>query len=730
MKVNVRLTARMIRWILSLQLLVLSEKFARGLGQQLLSTTTSETVEDIVDRRLDSRWRTLEEELKAELIQHLERQIGLAAIESENEDGRHDDGEGRRLQKITLQGLNTAIQQLRRRVSAVEVSVATLMDEVDAEQGARQSALASLRSDLNSNVQRLGTDLAGLQDEIDAEIETRETEDGVVKQSVALLQDQVESFCYPSNATEDKEDPLCYVPTAKSVMAETKAAAQVRPRDTILVRPPVRAGLPIIAPITAYTWRGTEFEGVNTDLYERPMYRDVMRDSDDFWKYIVDELLLARVPVALLGSRGCDDPLTGDKGPGNMCPRLLRKFVAAVQTAKAENVIRVGMFDPTGAYRDRYDSPLDLSNQTNWEFFWSYNMQIFFDTIPRNLWFLYQGQPLVTFWTLRDTYFSNQRGKASLMLAWLKDKFFERYGVEPLFILQDSWFTEDPAITPDLALGQHGWFKPVHDVPTSIYSYVTYNGKKWGVTTPGFRNGEAIIGCGDSCREVTRRSGTTLINALNAGKDATMVMLEGWTDMLEGAGFYRSEAWDYPTEYINIVRRYADPQPATLRFEAEGADTFFDKTPGNAGGEYALRNLDVGALPNSTGWYVGWIEAGEWIEFRRIRLGCGRYRFTARVATAGTGKVMRLVVNGRVFSRVALPATGGLETYGLVHMGEFALKASAYNLRVFFETAGLNLDWIFVRRVSTVCRTATTQKSQLGGRRSLQAENVTTYSIL
>jgi Domain of unknown function (DUF5010)/DUF5010 C-terminal domain len=699
MKVNVRSTATTIQWVFSL--ILFAGALARGLAQEELSSTASsesETVEDIVDRRLDFRWRALEEELRAEFIQHLERQISQAAIDRESQETRHHDR--RRLQRLTLQGLNTAIQQLRRRVSAVEVSVASLMDELDA---------AALGSNLTSNVQQLVSDLAGLQDELDAEIETRETENGVIKQSFALLQGRVGNLCYPSNATEDEEDPLCYVPTAKSVTAEATAASLVRPRDTILVRPPVRVGLPIIAPITAYTWRGTEFQGVSTDLYERPIYRDVTRDSDDFWKYLVDELLLARVPVAMLGSRGCDDPLTGDRGPGSMCPRLLRMFVAAVQNAKAEDVIRVGMFDPTGSYRDRYDGRLNLSNQSNWDFFWSYNMKIFFDTIPRNLWFLYQGQPLVAFWTLRDTYFSNQQGNASQLLAWLKDRFFERYGVEPLFILQDSWFTEDSTITPDLALGQHGWCKPVHDDPTSIYSYITYNGKKWGVTTPGFRNGEGIIGCGDSCREVTRRNGTALINALNSGKDATLVMLEGWTDMLEGAGFYRSNAWQYPTEYINIVRRYADPEPATLRLEAEGADTFLDMTPGNAGGEYALRNLDVGALPNSTGWYVGWIDAGEWIEFRRIRLGCGRYRFTARVATASTGKVMRLAVNGRVLSRVALPSTGGLETYGLVHMGEFALKGSAYNLRVFFETAGgLNVDWIFVRRVSTLCSTATT----------------------
>jgi hypothetical protein len=350
---------------------------------------------------------------------------------------------------------------------------------------------------------------------------------------------------------------------------------------------------------------------------------------------------------------------------------------------------------------------MDLANRSNWDYFWSYNIKIFFDTIPRNLWFLYRGQPLIASWTLRDTFFSNQRGNASALLAWLKDRFFERYGVEPLFILQNTWFTEDPTITPELALGMHGWFTPVHDIAGSIYTYRTYNGRKWGVTTPGFRDGGAIIGCGASCREVTRRNGTALISALDAGRDATMIMLEGWTDMIEGAGFYRSDSWGYPSQYINIVRRYADPNPRTLRFEAEGADKFFDTTPGNAGDQYALRDLDVGALPNDTGWYVGWVDAGEWIEFRRIRLGCGRYRFTARVATIDAGRSIRLVVNGKVLSRLTLPSTGGQESYELVHLGEFRLKGRVYNIRIYFETTGgLNLDWIFLRRSSKLCSNA------------------------
>lgn len=291
------------------------------------------------------------------------------------------------------------------------------------------------------------------------------------------------------------------------------------------------------------------------------------------------------------------------------------------------------------------------------------------------------------------------------MLDWIKGKFLQKYGLEPHFLLQKTWFENDSTITEKHALGKHGWFKPKSDEIDSAHSFLDYNGKVWGVSVPGFRDAFTEEGCGEDCREVTRREGQSLVNSLDkaAQNNATMVLLEGWTDMAESAGFYRSNKWEYPNQYINLVRKYSDPEPETLRFQAEAADAFYDVTVKNQGRQYANRSIDVGEMPDKSGWYVGYTSVSEWLEYQNVELSCGRYRFTAKVATRATGKKLRLDFGDDLNSlpTVDVPFTGGLEFYELVHLGQLKLRGGSYNLRLVFEsTGGLNVDWFFAKRVS------------------------------
>jgi len=494
-------------------------------------------------------------------------------------------------------------------------------------------------------------------------------------------------------------------------------SSDVLASDTILVPPNSQVGAngsavypashplndlqykPIIAPIVGYDWTPGYIMAAHSD--ELPIYQTLNRNSHDYWNYLVDELLLSRVPMALLHGRGCYNSKRGNKGPGNMCPRTLKRFVKAIDAAGARGVIQFGMFVATGATPLLAGvQQLDLSKKKNWNYFWAYNIKIWFDTIPQDMWYLLDGKPIIACWTLSYAFFTNQQGNASRMLTWIIKKFKQRYGVKPFFILQDTWFETDSTITTKQAKGRHGWFAPVYNVTDSVFSFRTYNGATWGVTTPAYQNGYSLPNCGATCREVPRDNGTTLTNALTLAtttENASWMMLEGWTDIVESAGFYRSDAWAYPTQYINIVRQFANPEPETIRFEAEGVDAFYDTTPENLGMQYANRSIDVGALANNTGWYVGWTVAGEWFEYQNVQLGCGTYRFTARVATKSGGKQIRLDLGN--LSSVVLPYSGGLDNFILVHLGEVRLKGGSYDLRLVMEsTGGLSIDWFFLKR--------------------------------
>lgn len=462
-------------------------------------------------------------------------------------------------------------------------------------------------------------------------------------------------------------------------------AGSVLPSDTVLV-PPKNNG-PIIAPIAGFNWHTRS----DNSQAEVPMYKNVDRDSDDYWNAIIDEMLLARVHMVLWHGRYCDSLTSGTSGRGDMCPRWLTKYVDAAKRAGAENILKAGYFDDTGNYPNAAGvSRFDLANTRNWTYFWDHRMKIWFDTVPKNMWYLLDGKPVIVFWNLKNSSFINQQGNASKLLTWLKNNFIARYGMEPAFILEDDWFQNDTTISKSQATGVHSWFSPKTDIASSIYTYTDFNGAKWGALAPAYSKTD---------RTVSRRDGATLDLALAKGLGAKFIIMESWTNWAENAGFYRSNSWSYPNQYIGITRKYAEPEPQTLRFQAEAADRFNNPGNTNQGGQYADRGLDVGRLADGSGWYVGWIKAGEWLEYENIQLAKDTYRFTARIATDSPGKKMHLVVGNVSLPAVELPNTGGLGSYQLVHLGEVPLDAGVQNVRLVFDTSGgLNVDWFFLKR--------------------------------
>jgi hypothetical protein len=369
----------------------------------------------------------------------------------------------------------------------------------------------------------------------------------------------------------------CLIATEEPLLPKS---TRILPSDTILLRPESKGT--IIAPITVYTWKNQA--KFSDDQFEKPIYKNLnARDdgSTNYWNYLVDELLLSRVDVVMLHGRGCYDRMSGDDGPGGMCPRLLRHFVSSARRTQAQDVVKVGMFLDTAAipHVARVDR-LDLSLKKNWKYLWNNNIMLFFDTLPKHMWYLMDGQPVIAFWNLRDAYFVNRQGNASRMLKWIRRKFKNRYGYTPAFILQDDWRQHDTTVNREIATDLHSWLSPVSDNKRSIFFVTRFNKEEWGLVALGFRNPYTLPGCGTECREVTRRGGATLDYAMAQGSPK-LTLLEGWTNMFESGGFYRSDDWEYPTQYIDIARKYANPTPATLRFQAEGADDFFDRTPEN-----------------------------------------------------------------------------------------------------------------------------------------------------
>lgn len=477
------------------------------------------------------------------------------------------------------------------------------------------------------------------------------------------------------------------------------------PSGDITLEPAISDGLPVLGTVTGYEMNSGCPTGWNPGNCETPLYRPYDRNDPRWWDNLVEELLASRVHVVMAHGRGCYDPNSGTDGNGNMCPRVLSNFVDAVNRAGAANLIRVAMFDDTGAYPGARNTFLglppgtlfDLSDQYSWdEVIWKRNIRVWFDTIPSSLWFRLEGRPVIAFWSLADAFFSNQSGNASQLLDFLRSNFISRYGENPLFILDQAWIAEDSTITTSHAYGVNNWFDPT----VNTYTYRTWDGRDFGAAVPGFRDPNNPPGCGAACREQLRRDGAALSEALQEGynRRARFTLLEGWTDIAESAGYYRSTAWRYPSQYLNLVREFSDRRTKTVRLQAEAADAFGDATAGNAGGAYRDGDLDVRTIPVS-GWAVGWTDPGEWIQFKEVPLSEGTYRFSGRASSGGTGQRVRLEVDGVSLGSVAVPYGGGWDAFDTFSLGSRFVAHGRHTLTVVFETGATDLDWIFVKKV-------------------------------
>ncbi len=110
--------------------------------------------------------------------------------------------------------------------------------------------------------------------------------------------------------------------------------------------------------------------------------------------------------------------------------------------------------------------------------------------------------------------------------------------------------------------------------------------------------------------------------------------------------------------------------PGTI--EAEQFDNggegiaYHDTTGGNSGG--AFRSTDVDLEPASGGGYdVGWMAAGEWLNYTVTVASAGAYTVQFRVASLGAGGAFHLEMNGaNVTGRLTVPDTGGWQNWRTV----------------------------------------------------------------
>lgn len=130
---------------------------------------------------------------------------------------------------------------------------------------------------------------------------------------------------------------------------------------------------------------------------------------------------------------------------------------------------------------------------------------------------------------------------------------------------------------------------------------------------------------------------------------------------------------------------------AAGRTEFEDYSAYYDTTPGNTGGVYRDDAVDI-EVSGQGGYNVGWIDAGEWLEFTFTNSTAGTYTLSCSAASASGGGDINVLINGIPAVELTVPPTGGWQNWSTIQI-PIDLSYGEFSLRFEMETGGFNLDW-------------------------------------
>jgi len=132
---------------------------------------------------------------------------------------------------------------------------------------------------------------------------------------------------------------------------------------------------------------------------------------------------------------------------------------------------------------------------------------------------------------------------------------------------------------------------------------------------------------------------------------------------------------------------------------ANGPDgvAYHDVSAGNSGGVYRATDVDIEVTSDDgVGYDVGWVSAGEWLNYGVNVAASGSYTVQLRVASPNGGGSMHVGFNAsNVSTAVSIPATGGYQNWQTISFPA-TLTAGPQMLMLSFDSSGFNVSRISV----------------------------------
>jgi hypothetical protein len=273
----------------------------------------------------------------------------------------------------------------------------------------------------------------------------------------------------------------------------------------------------------------------------------------------------------------------------------------------------------------------------------------------------------------------------------------------------------------------HSEFTPQQTMrgKTALYGYLYALGG--GVAPPTFAltvgkagsgsgtvtSSPAGINCGSDCGE-SYASGTSVTLTASASGGSTFA---GWSGACSGTGacsvamtVARSVTATFNLTvaprgtFGNNGNPWAITAAGATRIQAENFDTggqgvaYNDSDAANSGGQYrASEGVDVEATTDTGGGYnVGWVNAGEWLEYTVNVAAAGTYNLRLRLARQpiGTSTVMVLFGGVDKTGNLAVSSTGGWQTWTDLNRTGVSLAAGQQFMRIAMTGGSFNVNWI------------------------------------
>jgi hypothetical protein len=136
--------------------------------------------------------------------------------------------------------------------------------------------------------------------------------------------------------------------------------------------------------------------------------------------------------------------------------------------------------------------------------------------------------------------------------------------------------------------------------------------------------------------------------------------------------------------------------------EAENFDNggeglaYHDSEAANLGGEYRLDDgVDIKANAHDGGHAVGFMSAGEWLEYTVNVQEAGDYRISANADTIETDRPsFTLSIDGSPVASVIVPSTGSWDTRQVVEVTDVHLNAGEHLMRIDVNEEWLDIDFL------------------------------------